>query len=271
MSAAPSGGLIRLRTITAVALLLLLLGAPVWLGWFEPRLFLTLNHACALLGSSLWAGLSLLGNGWGLLAVSSPLLVLAPRLMWAWLCAAPFASLLSRGIKAWFQSPRPAAVLDAAQFRLLGEPLHLEAFPSGHTVTAFAAATALYLACTDRPGRRPLWLFGLAAAAGLSRIAVGAHWPGDVLAGAAIGLIAGALGHALWLRLNPTWFRPNGLGQWLLALLLAATMYTLWMEVLDFAENRVLQQGLMVVVGVSLLGFARQAWRSREGAMDPRS
>jgi membrane-associated phospholipid phosphatase len=191
--------------------------------------------------------------------------------MWAWLCAAPFASLLARGVKAWLQSPRPAAVLDAAQFHILGEPLHRESFPSGHTVTAFAAATALYLALNDRPGRRPLWLFGLAAATGLSRIAVGAHWPGDVLAGAAVGLIAGALGHALWLRLNPSWFRPTGLPQWVLALLLAATLYTLWTELLDFAENRVLQQGLTVLVALSLLGFARQVWRSRKGAMDPRS
>ena len=271
MSAAPSSSLTRLWPSTAVASLLLLLGAPVWLGWFEPRLFLTLNHACALLGSSLWAGLSLLGNGWGLLAVTSPLLVLAPRLMWAWLCAVPFASLLSRGIKAWLQSPRPAAVLDAAQFHLLGEPLHLESFPSGHTVTAFAAATTLYLAHTNSPGRRPVWLFGLAAAAGLSRIAVGAHWPGDVLAGAAIGLIAGALGHVLWLRLNPSWFRPTGLPQGVLALLLVATLYTLRTEHIDFAENRTLQQGLMVLVALSLLAFGRQVWRSRKGAMDPRS
>ena len=162
-------------------------------------------------------------------------------------------------------------MLDATQFHLLGEPLHLESFPSGHTVSAFAAATTLYLARTDRPGRRPLWLFGLAAAAGLSRVAVGAHWPGDVLAGAAIGLIAGALGHALWLRLNPSWFRPTGLPQWLLALLLVATLYTLVMEPLDFAENQVLQRGLMVLVALSLLGFAGQVWRSRKGAMDRRS
>jgi len=250
----------------AAGLLLLLLGAPVWLGWFEPRLFLRLNQVGAGLGSSLWAGLSLLGNGWGLLAVTSPLLVLAPRLMWAWLCAAPFASLLARGVKAWLQSPRPAAVLDASQFHILGEPLHLESFPSGHTVTAFAAATALYLARSGQPGWRRGWLFALAAGTGLSRIAVGAHWPGDVLAGAGLGLIAGSLGHLIWLRMNPGWFRPSALPQWLLSLLMCATLYTLWMEPLDFEENRVPQQVLLGLVALSLLGFGTQAWRTRRGA-----
>jgi membrane-associated phospholipid phosphatase len=250
----------------AAGLLLLLLGAPVWLGWFEPRLFLRLNPVGAGLGSSLWAGLSLLGNGWGLLAVTSPLLVLAPRLMWAWLCAAPFASLLARGVKAWLQSPRPAAVLDASQFHILGEPLHLESFPSGHTVTAFAAATALYLARSGQPGWRRGWLFALAAGTGLSRIAVGAHWPGDVLAGAGLGLIAGSLGHLIWLRMNPGWFRPSALPQWLLSLLMCATLYTLWMEPLDFEENRVPQQVLLGLVALSLLGFGTQAWRTRRGA-----
>jgi membrane-associated phospholipid phosphatase len=262
----------RLATTTAAGGLLLLLGAPVWLGWFEPRLFLSLNHALAGWGTGLWAGLSLLGNGWGLLAVSAPLLVLAPRLLWAWLCAAPFASLLARGVKGWLQSPRPAAVLDAAQFRILGEPLHLEAFPSGHTVTAFAAATALYLAINATgTGRRALWLFALATGAGLSRIAVGAHWPGDVLAGAAIGIIAGGLGHALWQRMNPSWFRPAARPQWLLALLLGATAYTLGTEPLDFVENGLVQQFLLGLVVLSLLAFAAQVWQAHRTPMDPRS
>jgi hypothetical protein len=63
--------------------------------------------------------------------------------------------------------------------------------------------------------------------------------------------------------MNPAWFRPTGLAQWLLVLLLAATLYTLGTEPLDFAENQVLQPGLMVMVALSLLGFGRQAWRSR--------
>ena len=65
--------------MAAAACLLLLLGAPLWLGWYEPGLFIYLNHSAAALPPPLWAGLSLLGNGWGLLALTSPLLVLAPR------------------------------------------------------------------------------------------------------------------------------------------------------------------------------------------------
>ncbi len=69
-------------------LVVFVLGTPLWLQLWEPRLFITLNQWCAPLAAEVWTGLSLLGNGWGVLAVTAPLLVLAPRLMVAWLCAA---------------------------------------------------------------------------------------------------------------------------------------------------------------------------------------
>jgi undecaprenyl-diphosphatase len=56
-------------------------------------------------------------------------------------------------------------------------------FPSGHTQTAFGAAT--YLSCLF-PAASPLFLI-LAALVGLSRVAMGAHFPLDVLVGAIIG------------------------------------------------------------------------------------
>ena len=65
-----------------------------------------------------------------------------------------------------------------------------DSFPSGHSATAFAAATVLALAL--RSGRVTAALFVLAAAVGYSRLYVGVHFPLDVLAGAALGVVTGA-------------------------------------------------------------------------------
>lgn len=230
--------------------------APLWLHWGEPGLFLAINQACMVLPAPVWTGLSLLGNAWGVLAVTSPLLLLAPRLQWAWLCAVPFGVLFARLGKGLLDSVRPAAVVDNQLFRIVGEKLELASMPSGHTLTAFAVASSLYFAL-DAPRRhRFVWLWLLAAAAGLSRIAVGAHWPGDVAVGACLGVIAGLLGHVLWRRLGAAYWNPQGWRLRLLALLLAATVYTLLDAPLDFDENLLLQRFLAALVSVVLLVFA---------------
>lgn len=72
--------------------------------------------------------------------------------------------------------------------RPVPEPL-LEApttysFPSGHATVAFACAAVLALAVP----RLRWWFFGLAALIAFSRVYVGVHYPGDVLAGAVLGI-----------------------------------------------------------------------------------
>ena len=64
----------------------------------------------------------------------------------------------------------------------------LQSFPSGHTAAAAALATCLSLTYP-----KACWWFAiLATLAGLQRIESGAHFPSDVLAGAAVGIACGS-------------------------------------------------------------------------------
>ncbi len=239
---------------------LFVLCAPLWLHRFEPAMFLYINTLCAPVAAQFWAGLSMLGNAWGVLAVTSPLLVCAPRLMWAWLCAAPFAILFARVGKGLIESPRPAAVVDHSQVRIVGELLHNVSMPSGHTLTAFTVASAIYFALPQAGRAKHLWLFVLAAAAGLSRIAVGAHWPGDVAVGTSLGLLAGMLGTRLLARMDNKHLLPTAWSLRLVAGLLVATLVAMLVETQDFDENLPLQYLLSAVVLGSLVAFFRQNW-----------
>ena len=72
-------------------------------------------------------------------------------------------------------------------------------------------------------------------------------------------MIAGLLGHVLWRRLGAAYWNPQGWRLRTLALLLAATVYTLLDEPLDFEENLLLQRFLAALVAVVLLVFAMRS------------
>lgn len=238
---------------------LLVLTAPLWLHLWEPGMFLALNALCAPAPTVWWTGLSLLGNAWGVLGLTAPLLVLAPRLLWAWLCAAPFAIVFARVGKALIESPRPAAVVDNSQMRVVGELLHNVSMPSGHTLTAFAVAAGMYFALPVARRWRHAWLWVLAAGTGLSRIAVGAHWPGDVAVGACLGLLAGLLGQSLLVRIGPQHLQAQAWSLRVVAVLMAVAAYHLASAGLDFAEALPLQRAVALMAVLSLLVFVRQS------------
>jgi len=70
-------------------------------------------------------------------------------------------------------------------------------FPSGHATTALAVACALTILY---PRLRVLWIAAAVVVAS-SRVIVGAHYPGDVLAGAWFGVVISlALSRSAWFR-----------------------------------------------------------------------
>jgi len=221
-------------------------------------LFRLLNTTTQQLPDFFWVGFNMLGNGWGVFALLCPLLILAPRALLATLCAGAIAGVLSRTLKLSLQFPRPASVLDPASFHIVGNPLTSLAMPSGHTLTAFALATALYFSVPRAKRKYAVWLFGLAALAGLARVAVGAHWPADVFAGMSVGLFSGMLGASLAQRIPAHLLAPQA---WLLraaSMGAALCIYILLADRIDFDETRPFQYFAAAVATIGLVLFLRQ-------------
>jgi membrane-associated phospholipid phosphatase len=102
-------------------------------------------------------------------------------------------------VKRWIGRVRPSAQGPFAYEPFSWRPDYAS-FPSGHATTAFAALVAIgFLFPRARPA---LWVYALLIAA--SRIIVDAHYPSDVIAGAAFGAFG-----AVWVR---DWFALRRLG-----------------------------------------------------------
>jgi undecaprenyl-diphosphatase len=102
--------------------------------------------------------------------------------------------LVEHPIKAYFRRKRP--FVHVVRAVVVGKKPGNWSFPSGHTATSFAAAWCLSLVW---PGRAPV-LLALASLVGVSRVYVGAHYPGDVVSGAVAGVTLAAIGRGLLRR-----------------------------------------------------------------------
>lgn len=110
-----------------------------------------------------------------------------------------------RVLKSWVHRPRPFQNQEISSWlRHVGDA-HGWSFPSNHASNCFAAAGVL--AWYFR--RRRYFFYSFAVLVGLSRPALGVHYPSDVVAGAMLGLFVAWLIKTLllqrfvWLRLGP--------------------------------------------------------------------
>lgn len=113
----------------------------------------------------------------------------------AWLLASPAASAYTVSLalalaiertiyltlKNGLQRRRPQEIIPS--FSALVIPSDRFSFPSGHTSAAFCLATMTGIVF----GGPFLTLYGWACGVGMSRILLGAHFPGDTIAGATMG------------------------------------------------------------------------------------
>lgn len=174
------------------------IGLRHWLydwGGANADIFLSINRS--LPDGLLWLPevLTWLGSYWGAPAVAVMLLAWSRRLsgrdaMRVKVAVGRFllsvATALSVGAiaKAALAFPRPSMALGAAVFRVVGMPDSRYTLPSGHATYAAVLAAAVW-PLLGWPARGALLAFMVGV--GWSRIALGAHFPADVLAGFALG------------------------------------------------------------------------------------
>lgn len=112
---------------------------------------------------------------------------LLPPSALAALAAAGAAAAVVDVLKQTFDRLRPPLAEHGVS--ALGSIPDSPSFPSGHSATAFAAATAVGLLCP----RLRLPLLALAVLVAASRVYLGVHYPSDVLVGSALGIAIGVV------------------------------------------------------------------------------
>jgi undecaprenyl-diphosphatase len=170
--------------------------APPAPAGFDRRLYRLINGLPHSAYSDRYVSvLSDLGEGVGWVAGGAALMILGgPKGRRAGLATA-FASVaatyvVQTRVKPLFRRVRPFVNREA---RVVGLRPSDHSFPSGHTASSFAAATALAF---YYPKAAPL-AYGLATAVGASRVHLGVHFPSDAAVGGVIGLGIGTF--SAWL------------------------------------------------------------------------
>ena len=100
------------------------------------------------------------------------------------------AELVTQVLKRLADQTRPTASIPGLDVHGYPKDPFGNAYPSAHTSVAVALVAATWPWLT--PAQRVVGVV-VAALVALNRLYIGAHWPVDVLGGAAIGLLAGAL------------------------------------------------------------------------------
>lgn len=147
-------------------------------------------------GCRLWlwamAALTIVGSGWTMIPIAlltafertrGPALRLVGVLMGVAVAVFSLKMIVGRA--------RPCGSLAHVHALVFSAP-HDPSFPSGHAAGAFAVAAFVALEARVHPLAK-VALFVIAAGIAISRVALGVHFPSDILAGAVLGTLSSAV------------------------------------------------------------------------------
>ncbi|MBM4148765.1 MAG: phosphatase PAP2 family protein [Lentisphaerae bacterium] len=169
-------------------------------------LFAWINGWHTVTGDNYWALLTILSDGVVSFAVMLPWIRKRPRNIWAILVASIIFTIVSQFTKHMMRVPRPPRVLSPDMIHVIGPRYMGNSFPSGHASMIFTMAGVWALSSRTAWIRAAMIFF--ASLVALSRVAVGVHWPLDILVGGAIGWALGWAGLALS-RVTPWGYGPR--------------------------------------------------------------
>lgn len=217
---------------------------------------------------ALWSGITVMGLGLSMFLVFGALAERQPGWMAAYLLCLLIGGLMVHLLKHAIDAPRPAAVLSPTDLHVIGDVLRTRSMPSGHSASAFAFAAVILL--TPNPSRLRRWLLapalGAALLIALSRIAVGAHWPLDVLVGSALGWLFGGVSVVLASTSGLARWCGSFAGRSVLTLAWFGAGVAMCLQQTGYPQAAPLQWVLGVACALAALWRARTVWASRQDA-----
>lgn len=178
--------------LLALAAGLFVIGAITYFAVGHHAGFLSINHAGAILPDFILQAITVWGDGVFVLCLALLFLPKNIQAHWGIFIAAIIGGIVSNVLKDFFSVTRPPGVLSTELFNLVGKGYTRHSFPSGHSLTAFLAATLFFHYLPNLKFRA--LFFVAAGCAALSRVLVGVHWPLDTLIGSGLGILCALAG-----------------------------------------------------------------------------
>lgn len=154
--------------------------------------FILLNPLHASVLDHFFRFMTFLGDGIFIISLSVILFLFKKRKLALFILASYAVSgIFVQLLKNFVDAPRPYLYLRGSGYENFpkGITLHtVNSFPSGHTASAFALASSIAFFLAQK--KAALLLLLIACLTGYSRIYLGQHFPEDVIAGAAIGVLS---------------------------------------------------------------------------------